>query len=61
MDDFKMMTWQVRNIADETRDILADSYLELKGINENTGKSASHLDEIRFDIKELKKIMSDRL
>lgn len=61
MDDFKMMTQQVRNIADETRSILADSYLELKGINENTGKSASHLGEIRTDIKELKKIMNDKL
>ncbi len=61
MDDFKMMTQQVRNIADETRSILADSYLELKGINENTGKSALHLGEIRIDIKELKKIMNDKL
>lgn len=49
------------NIADETRTILADSYLELKAINENTGNSAAHLKELRSDMKELKKIVNDRL
>ena len=61
MDDFKMTQIQTRDIADETRTILADSYLELKEINANTGNSAAHLKEIRSDIKDLKKIMDDRL
>lgn len=61
IDDFKMTQIQTRDIADETRTILADSYLELKEINVNTGNSAAHLKEIRSDIKDLKKIMDDKL
>lgn len=61
IDDFKMTQIQTRDIADETRTILADSYLELKEINTNTGNSAAHLKEIRSDIKDLKKIMDDKL
>ncbi|WP_270769390.1 hypothetical protein [Segatella buccae] len=61
IDDFKMTQIQTRDIADETRTILADSYLELKEINANTGNSAAHLKEIRSDIKDLKKIMDDKL
>ena len=61
IDDFKMTQIQTRDIADETRTILADSYLELKEINTNTGNSAAHLKEIRSDLKDLKKIMDDKL
>ena len=50
---------QDNNIADETRTILANSYLELRGINENTGNSAAHLKEIRSDIKDMKRIIKD--
>ena len=38
------------NIADETRTILANSYLELREINENTGNSAKYLKDIKADI-----------
>ena len=38
------------NIADETRTILANSYLELQEINENTGNSAKYLKDIKADI-----------
>lgn len=40
----------IYNIADETRNILADSYLELQEINENTGYSAKYLKDIKADI-----------
>ena len=40
----------IYNIADETRSILANSYLELKEINENTGISAKCLKGIQADI-----------
>lgn len=61
LEDFKSIQVQSNNIADETRTILANSYLELKSINNNTGKSAIHLQEIQGDIKDLKKIMDDKL
>lgn len=38
------------NIAEDTRNILAQSYLELKQINENTGNSAKYLKDIKADI-----------
>ena len=40
----------IYNIADETRSILANSYLELQEINENTGNSAKYLKDIKADI-----------
>ena len=40
----------IYNIADETRSILANSYLELQEINENTGNSAKYLKDIKTDI-----------
>ena len=40
----------IYNIADETRSILANSYLELQEINENTGVSAKCLKRIQADI-----------
>lgn len=44
-----------RNIADETRTILANSYLELQQINENTELSAKYLKDIKTDISDVKR------
>ena len=46
---------ETRNIADEARDIMARSYLELVQISENTGISAKYLKDIKTDIAEVKK------
>lgn len=46
------------NIADETRTILANSYLELQQIRENTEDSAKYLKDIKADISEVKRITS---
>ena len=43
------------NIADETRTILANSYLELQQIRENTEDSAKYLKDINADISEVKR------
>lgn len=45
----------IYNIADETRTILANSYLELQEIRENTGYSAKYLKDIKSDIAEVKR------
>lgn len=44
----------IHNIADETRTILANSYLELQEIKENTGNSAKYLKDIKADIAVVK-------
>lgn len=46
---------ETKNIADETRDIMARPYLELVQISENTGDSAKYLKDIKADIAEVKK------
>lgn len=43
------------NISDETRTILANSYLELQQIRENTEDSAKYLKDIKADISEVKR------
>ena len=43
------------NVADETRTILADSYLELQKIRENTGEIIKPIKQIQRDIAEVKK------
>lgn len=43
------------NIADETRTILANSYLELQQIRENTEDSVKYLKDIKADISEVKR------
>lgn len=43
------------NISDETRTILANSYLELQQIRENTEDSAKYLKDIKADIAEVKR------
>lgn len=42
------------NIADETRTILANSYLELQQIRENTGEIVKPIKQIQADIAEVK-------
>lgn len=46
---------EVRNIADDTRDLIANSYLELVQISENTGNSAKYLKDIKADMAEVKR------
>lgn len=46
---------ETRNIADDTRDLIAQSYLELVQISENTGNSAKYLKDIKADIAEVKR------
>lgn len=43
------------NIADETRTILANSYLELQQIRENTGEIVKPIKQMRADIAEVKR------
>lgn len=45
----------IKDIADDTRDLIAQSYLELVQISENTGNSAKYLKDIKADIAEVKK------
>lgn len=54
-DTILSVNTEVKNIADETRTILANSYLELVQISENTGNSAKYLKDIKADIAEVKK------
>lgn len=44
----------IRNIADDTRNILASTYLETVEIKENTGLAAKYLKDIKTDIAEVK-------
>ena len=43
------------NIADETRTILANSYLELQQIRENTGEIIKPIKQMQADIAEVKR------
>lgn len=44
----------IGNIAEDARNIIAQSYLELQQINENTGNSAKYLKDIKADIAVVK-------
>ena len=46
---------ETRNIADDTRDLIAQSYLELVQISENTGAIVNPSQQIQRDIAEVKK------
>ena len=46
---------ETRNIADDTRDLIAQSYLELVQISENTGAIVKPIQQIQRDIAEVKK------
>lgn len=54
-DAILTVSTETRDIADETRTILANSYIELLQISENTGESAKHLKDIKSDIAEVKR------
>lgn len=54
-DAILSISMEARNIADDTRDLIAQSYLELVQISENTGNSAKYLKDIKADIAEVKK------
>lgn len=54
-DTILSVNTETRNIADDTRDLIAQSYLELVQISENTGNSAKYLKDIKADIAEMKK------
>lgn len=54
-DSILSMNTETRNIADDTRNLIAQSYLELVQISENTGNSAKYLKDIKADIAEVKK------
>lgn len=45
---------ETRNIADDTRDLIASSYLELVQISENTGAIIKPIQQIQKDISEVK-------
>ena len=61
VDDIRVSQIQIRDIANDTRDILANSYMELKDINLNTGNSEKHLKEMKSDISDMKRIIKDKL
>ena len=46
---------ETRNIADDTRDLIAQSYLELLQISENTGAIVKPIQQMQRDIAEVKK------
>ena len=46
---------ETRNIADDTRDLIPQSYLELVQISENTGAIVKPIQQIQRDIAEVKK------
>lgn len=54
-DTILSINTETRNIADDTRDLIAQSYLELVQISENTGNSAKYLKDIKADIAEVKR------
>lgn len=54
-DTILSVNTEVRNIADDTRNLIANSYLELMQISENTSNSAKYLKDIKADMAEVKK------
>lgn len=52
--EIKAIQMGVRDIATGIQDQLANSYLELVAINENTGATAKYLKDIKADISEVK-------
>ena len=43
------------NVGDEVRTILAQSYIELQGINENTGAIVKPIQQMQKDMEEVKR------
>ena len=52
--DLSVQSARMYNIADETRSILANSYLELREINENTGAIIKPIKQIQADMAAVK-------
>lgn len=50
---------ETRNIADDTRDLIAQSYLELVQISENTGAIVKPIQQMQRDIAEVKRIQQN--
>lgn len=57
--DVRGINMQMYDIANENRDILANSYLELKEISRNTGESEKHLREMKQELQEVKRIIKN--
>lgn len=57
--DVRNVGMQARDIANENRDMLANSYLELKEISRNTGESERHLREMKQELQEVKRIIKN--
>lgn len=55
IDTISSTSSDIRDIASETRDIIANSYLELVQISENTGAIVKPVQQIQKDIAEVKK------
>lgn len=55
VNDMLSTNMEVKNIADETRTLIANSYLELVQISENTGAIVKPIRQIQKDIEEVKK------
>ena len=55
VDSLVRISSDQKSIADETRTILANSYLELQEISENTELSAKYLKDIKADISDVKR------
>ena len=53
-DEIRNISFEHRDIANDTRDIIANSYLELREINENTGNSSKYLKVIKEDVSEIR-------
>lgn len=53
-EEIKSISIEYRDIANDTRDIIANSYLELREINENTANSSKYLKVIRDDVTEIR-------
>ena len=54
-DALLFINTETRNIADDTRDLIAQSYLELVQISENTGAIVKPIQQMQRDIAEVKK------
>lgn len=54
-EDILRVNSEIRNIADETRDLIANSYLELVQISENTGAIIKPIQQMQKDMAEVKK------
>lgn len=54
-DTILSVNTETRNIADDTRDLIAQSYLELVQISENTGAIVKPIQQMQKDMAEVKK------